>query len=158
MGDMALANGHNRSHKRGRSADSDPEGANFGNKRSRLGMPASVQQPEAAQQYLTHEFVEDQHAPGWADAEGTNGMQADARFHGIQEMVHQVHSNQISLHACEAKNQLRTLDAAEGIGVMAWLIDGMLSQRTDPDSHALIADWVTDLADFARHRIQLSGR
>ena len=157
---MAPANGHNRSDQRGRSADSEPEGANFSNKRSRLGMPASVQQPEAGQHYLTHAFGEEQHAPGWAEgnAEGTNGMEAGASFHGIQEMVHQVHSNQISLHACEAKNQLRTLDAAEGIGVMAWLVDGMLSQRTDPDSHALIADWVTDLADYARYRIQLSRR
>ena len=89
-------------------------------------------------------------------AEGPSGSQADASVLGVLKMVHQVHSNQVSQEACEAKNQLRTLDAAEGIGVMAWLIDGMLSQRTDPDSHAMIADWVTDLADFAKHRIQMS--
>ncbi len=150
LGDMGPANGHHRSNKRGRSAESDPEG---GSKRSRLGMSAPVLEPGAV-----NGFEQAQLGQAWTpdDAEGPSGSQADGAVLGVLEMVHQVHSNQVSQEACEAKNQLRTLDAAEGIGVMAWLIDGMLSQRTDPDSHAMIADWVTDLADFAKHRIQMS--
>ncbi|DBA79844.1 TPA: hypothetical protein ACH3X2_007681 [Trebouxia sp. C0005] len=148
--DMGLANGHLRSNKRGRSAESDPEG---GSKRSRLGTSAPALQPG-----FGNGFEQAQHGQAWIpdDAEGPAGCQADAGVLGVMEMVHQVLSNQVSQEACEAKNQLRSLDAAEGIGVMAWLIDGMLSQRTDPDSHAMIADWVTDLADFAKHRIQMS--
>ncbi|DBA86692.1 TPA: hypothetical protein ACH3X1_005146 [Trebouxia sp. C0004] len=150
LGDMGPANGHHRSSKRGRSAELDPDG---GSKRSRLGLSAPVLEPRAVDGYehaqLGQAWIPD-------DAEGPSGSQADPGVLGVLEMVHQVHSNQVSQEACEAKNQLRTLDAAEGIGVMAWLIDGMLSQRTDPDSHAMIADWVTDLADFAKHRIQMS--
>ena len=150
FGDMGPANGNHRSNKRGRSAESDPEG---GSKRSRFGMAAPILEPGAA-----NGFEQAQLGQAWIpdDAEGPSGSQADVGVLGVLEMVHQVHSNQVSQEACEAKNQLRSLDAAEGIGVMAWLIDGMLSQRTDPDSHAIIADWVTDLADFARHRIQMS--
>ncbi len=112
----------------------------------------------ALQPGVVNGFEQAQLGQAWIpdNAEGPSGSHAEAGVLGVLEMVHQVHSNQVSQEACEAKNQLRTLDAAEGIGVMAWLIDGMLSQRTDPDSHTMIADWVTDLADFAKHRIEMS--
>ena len=80
---------------------------------------------------------------------------ADAGYQGVLQMVQQVKSDQVSQHACQLKGQLRNLDAAEGIGMMAWLIDGMLSQRADPSARELITDWVMDLAEFAKHRAQL---
>lgn len=81
--------------------------------------------------------------------------EADAGYEGVLQMVRQVQSDQVSQHACQLKSQLRDLDAAEGIGMMAWLIDGMLSQRADPSAQQLILDWVTDLSEFAKHRVQM---
>ena len=71
-------------------------------------------------------------------------------------MVHQIQNDQASAGACQLKRQLRNLDAAEGIGLVAWLIDGMLAQRADPSARDLVADWVTDLAEFAKQRVRLS--
>lgn len=81
--------------------------------------------------------------------------EADARYQSVQAMVHQVQNDQVSQQACQLKGQLRNLDAAEGIGMVAWLIDGMLSQRSDPSAQELITDWVMDLAEFAKHRAQI---
>ena len=154
---MGSANGHSRSSKRDRSAELDTDHANYGNKRSRLGNTASVQQVEAARSHPSND-CQQPHEQGWVEGNAPLPIEseADAAYHGVMQMVHQVHNNQLSQHACEVKSQIRNLDAAEGIGVMAWLIDGMLTQHTDPEAHALITDWVTDLADFAKHRIQLS--
>lgn len=157
--DMGAANGYNRGSKSGLSAEQDPDYAHQGRKRSRLGMTLSdAQQAEAAQDHARNGFRESHHVDNGLEGqpEMLNPSQTDVAYHGVMEMVHQVHNCQVSEHACRVKDQMRNLDAAEGIGVMAWLIDGMLSQRTDPSAIEMIAGWVTDLADFAKHRLQLS--
>lgn len=133
--------------KRGRSSDNVSEHAG---KRSRLGLPA-VSQPhdDAAQHSSVLSPQDPQEIPLASDND------ADAGYRGMLQMVHQVQTDQVSQHACQLKGQLRNLDAAEGIGVMAWLIDGMLSQRTDSSGRQLITDWVMDLAEFAKQRAQL---
>lgn len=133
--------------KRGRSSDTISEHTS---KRSRSGMSN-----------VSHAYGDHSHHPSVmgsvdpqeillaADTEG------DAGYQGVLQMVHQVQTDQISQHACQLKGQLRSLDAAEGIGMLAWLVDGMLSQRADPSAQQLILDWVTDLAEFAKHRVQM---
>lgn len=133
--------------KRGRSSDSVVEHAC--SKRSRLGMPAVPHVNDLLHKPAVLGPKDPQEIPLPSDTE------ADARYQGVQEMVHQVQNDQVSQHACQLKGQLRNLDAAEGIGVMAWLIDGMLSQRADPSARELITDWVMDLAEFAKHRAQM---
>ena len=148
--DLSGANGYSRSMKRGRSSDSVVEHTSNSNKRSRLGMPA-----------VGHPYIDPAHHPAVLDSEDpqevslASDAEADAGYQGVLEMVHQVQNDQVSQHACQLKGQLRNLDAAEGIGMMAWLIDGMLSQRTDPSARELITDWVVDLAEFAKHRAQM---
>lgn len=145
--DLTRTNGHSKSMKRGRSTDSISEHTG---KRSRLGM-TTVSHPYAGHSH--HPDVmgsgDPQEISLAADTEG------DAGYQGVLQMVHQVSSDQVSQHACQLKGQLRRLDAAEGIGMMAWLVDGMLSQPADPSAQQLIQDWVTDLAEFARHRVQM---
>ncbi|KAL3145384.1 hypothetical protein ABBQ38_001634 [Trebouxia sp. C0009 RCD-2024] len=145
--DLSRANGHSNSMKRGRSSDSVVEHAC--SKRSRLGMPAVPHVNDLLHKPAVLGPKDPQEIPLPSDTE------ADARYQGVQEMVHQVQNDQVSQHACQLKGQLRNLDAAEGIGVMAWLIDGMLSQRADPSARELITDWVMDLAEFAKHRAQM---
>ena len=144
--DLSGANSHSRSVKRGRSSDNVSEHAG---KRSRLGMPA-VSRPhvEPAQHPNVLGFQDPQ------EISFASGTDAGAGYQGVLQMVQQVQSDQVSPHACQLKGQLRNLDAAEGIGMMAWLIDGMLSQRADPSARELITDWVMDLAEFAKQRAQ----
>lgn len=148
--DLGTANGHSRSMKRGRSSEHITEHASNGSKRSRLGMPAVSQQHMlTAQNQAELGFQDPQEIALASDSE------ADTGYTGVLEMVHQVQNDQVSQHACHLKNQLRNLDAAEGIGVMGWLIKGMLTQPADPSAREMIKDWVTDLADFARHSVKL---
>lgn len=82
------------------------------------------------------------------------GQQEDEAFESVMQMVQQVQANRVSRLARDAKDCLRNLDAAEGIGVIAWLVDGMLTQRTDEKSKDVIQDWVADLGSFIRRRTQ----
>ena len=148
--DLGIADGHSRSLKRGRSTDHTIEHPSNSSKRSRLGKPAVDQQHMLPAQ--NHAVLGSQDPQEIALA---SDSEADTRYQGVLEMVHQVQNDQISQHACQLKNQLRTLDAAEGIGVMGWLIQGMLSQPADPSQREIMKDWVTDLADFARHSVKL---
>lgn len=144
--DLSGANGPSRSVKRDRSSDDVSEHTG---KRSRLGVPA-VSHPHV-------EPAQHPHVLGFQDPREISlalDTDADAGYQGVLQMVQQVQSDQVSQHACQLKGQLRNLDAAEGIGMMAWLIDGMLSQRADPSARKLITDWVMDLAEFAKHRAQ----
>ena len=144
--DLSGANGHSRSLKRGRSSDDVSE---HGGKRSQLGMSA-----------VSHPHVEPAQRPNVLHSQDpreislASDTDADAGYQGVLQMVQQVQCDQVSQHACQLKGQLRRLDAAEGIGMMAWLIDGMLSQRADPSGRQLITDWVMDLAEFAMHSAQ----
>ena len=145
--ELSGANGHSRSVKRGRSSDNVSE---YTGNRCRLGMPAiSHPHVDSAQHTSVLSSQDPQEISLASDTD------ADAGYQGVLQMVQQVKSDQVSQHACQLKGQLRNLDAAEGIGMMAWLIDGMLSQRADPSARELITDWVMDLAEFAKHRAQL---
>ena len=149
-------NGFEQHSKRGRPSELNSVQSQSDSKRSRLGLtPSDLQQTGSwhdsdATLYTNGSRMYDNHAEAPAESE------ADAAYYGVMQMVHRVHGNDVSQAACHVKDQLRSLDPAEGIGVIAWLVDGMLSQHVGSASHGLIVDWVNDLADFAKHRIQSS--
>ena len=143
------ANGMHRGVKREAVPDNGARHHHQNAKRSRLAVSAADDSKLDGSQQASapeHEqLTQQQHA---------DGTQEDEAYQSVTQMVQQVQANRVSRLARDAKDCLRNLDAAEGIGVVAWLIDGMLTQRTDDKSKQTITDWVTDLGTFIKRRTQ----
>ena len=128
----STANGRSKSARREPASDTGSRDAQHDSKRAKV----AVDNPETDK------------------AETADPADCHEACEAVMQMVQQVQGNRISRAGRDAKDCLRNLDAAEGIGVIAWLIDGLLSQRTDAKSKDLIKDWVTDLGGFIRRRTQ----
>ena len=137
------SNGHNRGVKREAAPDTAVRDSQQVTKRSRLGVSAAEARRHDSGQHSVEQ-----------DQMGQNPVEGDGAYESVMHMVQQVQANRVSRLARDAKDCLRNLDAAEGIGVIAWLVDGMLTQRTDDKSKDMIADWVADLGSFIRYRTQ----
>lgn len=146
----ASSGGHT-SGKRELASDPGPQDAQHSYKRSRLAGSGSDERADIAGPLPHH----DQQQPPNVALQSLDANADDAEtYDAVMQMVQQVQGNRISRAGREAKDSLRSLDAAEGIGVIAWLIDALLSQRTDTKAKDLIKDWVTDLHTFIRRRTQ----
>lgn len=141
-------NGHHRGVKREAVPDNGAKQPK-NTKRSRLAVSATDDTKLGGNQQAygpEHEQVLRQ--------QNADDTQEDEAYESVMQMVQQVQANRVSRLARDAKDCLRNLDAAEGIGVIAWLIDGMLTHRTDEKSQETITDWVTDLGSFIKRRTQ----
>lgn len=137
-------NGQRKGTKREAGLDNGARSSHHGAKRSRLAV--SGVQGELGQQPSDKVHTSQQ--------QPTDAASEDQGYQSVMQMAQQVQANRVSRLARDAKECLRNLDAAEGIGVIAWLIDGMLTQRTDEKSQDVITDWVSDLGSFIQHRTQ----
>ena len=144
------ANGNHRGVKREAVPDNGARHHHQNTKRSRLAVSATDDTKlDGGQQAYDpeHEQIPRQRR--------ADDIQEDEAYQSVTQMVQQVQANRVSRLARDAKDCLRNLDAAEGIGVIAWLIDGMLTHRTDEKCKETITDWVTDLGTFIKRRTQL---
>ena len=108
----------------------------------------------------------DQHAPanGWhtagPDENGTGHKDArQTQYTEMLSLVDAVSRQEVSQAALQARDALCSLDPAEGLGVVAWLVQAMMHNA--PPEHAnSVQQWIQDLSVFAdfTSKPQTNGR
>ena len=72
----------------------------------------------------------------------------------LYDFVALVKRGWLSTDARAITEQIASLDPAEGIGVIAWLIDRMASDRMDIAGRPIVAAWLQQLAAFTHSKAQ----
>ncbi|CAL8462189.1 g1720 [Coccomyxa elongata] len=129
--DFGQHNSSSRAAKRSRTGEEELAGDGHASKRARFGQAVCARQQRLGQQLVQQ--------PREGVGEGLLEM---------KEMAAMAARGQLSQGAMEVRNKLRQLDPAEGLSILAWLVDA-LSRNVQHDGTPQVVQWLGKLAAFS---------